>query len=103
MALIEIPSPSGSEAAVAERYAQLLGENGLHEVMVDRAASGLCVDPASAASVAAMSVLRARGAVGANELAVCIATGGGLRWSAAFDRSDDGEPELARATPDGVV
>jgi acetylornithine deacetylase/succinyl-diaminopimelate desuccinylase-like protein len=37
MALIEIPSPSGSEAAVAERYAQLLRESGLHEVQLDRA------------------------------------------------------------------
>jgi acetylornithine deacetylase/succinyl-diaminopimelate desuccinylase-like protein len=37
MALIEIPSPSGNEAAVAERYARLLRENGLPEVQVDRA------------------------------------------------------------------
>src|SRR5260221_6417830 len=37
MALIEIPSPSGSEAAVAERFAQLLRENGLPEVQLDRA------------------------------------------------------------------
>src|SRR5207245_2652169 len=37
MALIEIPSPSGGETAVAERYAQLLRESGLQEVQIDRA------------------------------------------------------------------
>ena len=37
MGLIEIPSPSGSDTAVAERYAKLLRENGLHDDKLDRA------------------------------------------------------------------
>jgi threonine synthase len=80
-----------------------VSEQAIRAAVEQLAASGLCVDPASAASVAAMSALRGSGAIGANELAVCIATGGGLRWSAAFDRSDDGQPELVHSTPDGVM
>jgi threonine synthase len=80
-----------------------VSEQSIRTAVQQLAASGMCVDPASAASVAALSVLRESGDIGANEWAVCIATSSGLRWSAAFDVSDDGQPELVRATPDGVI
>ena len=55
------------------------------------------------ASVAALSMLRESGVIGADETAVCIATGSGLRWSAAFAASDDGQPEPVLAGPGGVT
>jgi threonine synthase len=80
-----------------------VSEESIRAAVEQLALSGLCVDPASAASVAGLIALSGSGVIGADETAICVATGSGLRWSAAFGATDDGEPEVRQATPRGVI
>ncbi|MEA2526791.1 MAG: threonine synthase [Thermomicrobiales bacterium] len=54
------------------------------------AAAGICVEPSSAASLAAASLMAEQGEIAEDETVVLIATGAGLRWPATF--ADNASP-----------
>ncbi len=69
-----------------------VSEEAIRQAVERLGASGLCVDPASAASAAALLALHQSGELPGDETAVCVATAGGERWPAAFGQHA-GQPE----------
>jgi threonine synthase len=98
------PRPSVAISVLEDRTGdhalQALGERGVAVAVTEgqiRSATdslgraGLCVEPASAVSAAGLMDLHSRGIIGGEDVAVCVATASGLRWSATFP--DSASPE----------
>jgi threonine synthase len=66
------------------------------------ARAGICVEPSSAASLAGALQMEADGGLDADELAVLIATGAGLRWPATFG-TDVKRPPVVAGTIDALA
>jgi threonine synthase len=72
-------------------------EAGIRQAVALLGAGGLCVEPASAASVAGALLLAATGQLRPDDTVVCVATAAGTRWAATFEGLD-GKPERDTAS-----
>jgi threonine synthase len=93
------------EDSTGDHALRALGTSGVAVAVTDVAirragavlgAGGLCVEPASAASVAGAVGLAASGRLRPDDTVVCLATAGGTRWSATFEGLD-GRPDRISA------
>jgi threonine synthase len=94
------------EDSTGDHALRALGTTGMAvavtEVAIRRAAAalgagGLCVEPASAASVAGAVLLGATGQLRPDDTVVCLATAGGTRWSATFEGLDGRADRISAA------
>jgi threonine synthase len=81
--------------------AEAVSESSILDAMRRLAGQGIAVEPSSAASVAAVLAMAARGELDADEDVICVLTGAGVKWPDAL--VDALTPrELVDASPDAV-
>ena len=77
-----------------------LEEDEITDALVKLGAAGVCIEPASAVSVAAALKAGERGDLGEGETIVCIGTATGLRWRLTFEHLEGEVKQVARIDPE---